>query len=177
MAKATFVHQGTSIDYTNSGGTKIDAGTIVSLTNRIGIAAGDIAAGAVGALAVVGIFKASKDNSNVTVGALVYYDATAEKITTTSNNNVPAGWAVAAADTTATEVLICITGEHPTPASITVTPAALVASVSASNAAAAAGDNPTKAEFDAVVTLANANKTAINAVISALKTAGLMATS
>ena len=35
--------------------------------------------------------------------------------------------------------------------------------------AAAAGEAPTKAEFDALVTLANANKAAINALIKAQK--------
>ena len=46
--------------------------------------------------------------------------------------------------------------------------AALVA-VTAANGVPAAGGTVTKAEFDALVTLANANKTAINAIISALK--------
>ena len=46
--------------------------------------------------------------------------------------------------------------------------AALVA-VAAANGVPAAGATVTKAEFDALVTLANANKTAINAIISALK--------
>lgn len=44
-----------------------------------------------------------------------------------------------------------------------------LAAVSAANATAAAGDTPTKAEFDTLVTLANANKAAINAVTAALK--------
>ena len=41
--------------------------------------------------------------------------------------------------------------------------------VTAANATAAAAAEPTKAEFDVLVTLANANKTAINAIITALK--------
>lgn len=48
------------------------------------------------------------------------------------------------------------------------------AAVSAADGVAAAGANPTKAEFDAVVTLANANKAAINALLTKLKNAGLM---
>lgn len=40
--------------------------------------------------------------------------------------------------------------------------------VTAADAAVAAGSAPTKAEFDAVVTLANANKAAINALVAAL---------
>ena len=52
---------------------------------------------------------------------------------------------------------------------------AVIAAVAAADGVAAAGAAPDKAEFDAVVTLANANKAAINAVISALKTAGIVA--
>lgn len=40
--------------------------------------------------------------------------------------------------------------------------------------AVAVGETYTKAEVDKIVTLANANKQAINSVISALKTAGIM---
>nr|DAL51638.1 MAG TPA_asm: hypothetical protein [Caudoviricetes sp.] len=42
------------------------------------------------------------------------------------------------------------------------------AKVTAANAAAAAGAAPTKAEFDAVVTLANELKTKYNALVSSL---------
>ena len=42
------------------------------------------------------------------------------------------------------------------------------AKVKAANAAAAAGAAPTKAEFDAVVTLANELKTKYNALVSSL---------
>lgn len=41
--------------------------------------------------------------------------------------------------------------------------------VSAANGVAAAGATPTKAEYDVVVALTNANKVAINAIIAALK--------
>lgn len=43
--------------------------------------------------------------------------------------------------------------------------------VATANAAQAAGATPTKAEYDAVVALANANKAAINSIIAALKAA------
>lgn len=174
---ATYIQKGSTIDYHNSGVSKIDAGTVVSLTNRVGIAAGDIAAGTVGALAVQGVFEAKKDNSNIALGALLYYDETESSFTTTSNGNIPAGWAAQAAGTSAATVVVCISGEHPVPVSVTVTPAAKVTAVSAADGVAAAGDAPTKAEFDAVVTLANANKAAVNAIITALKAAGLMANS
>lgn len=53
------------------------------------------------------------------------------------------------------------------------TPAASIDQVSAADATAP-GEAYTQAEIQAIVTLANANKTAINALIQALKTAGLM---
>ena len=53
--------------------------------------------------------------------------------------------------------------------------AAATAAVSAEDAAAAGAEAVTKAEFDAVVALANANKAAINDVISKAKAAGQMA--
>lgn len=46
---------------------------------------------------------------------------------------------------------------------------AALTTVSAADAEAAVGANPTKAEYDVLVTLANANKVAINAIIAALK--------
>lgn len=94
---ATFIQKGNTIDYTNSGSTKIAAGDVVSLTSRIGIAAGDIPAGEVGALAVEGVFDIDKAESlAVAVGDAVYFNATSKKITKT-DTDIPAGWAVAAA--------------------------------------------------------------------------------
>ena len=50
-----------------------------------------------------------------------------------------------------------------------------VSAVASANATAAAGDAPTKAEFDAVVTLVNELKTQVNDLITKAKTAGQMA--
>lgn len=44
-----------------------------------------------------------------------------------------------------------------------------ISKVTAANATAAAGDTPTKAEFDMVVTLANALKDSVNAMVDVLK--------
>lgn len=46
---------------------------------------------------------------------------------------------------------------------------ASIAQVTAANATASAGDAPTKAEFDVLVTLANQLKTTVNAIVNALK--------
>ena len=50
-----------------------------------------------------------------------------------------------------------------------------VSVVASANATAAAGDAPTKAEFDAVVTLVNELKTQVNDLITKAKAAGQMA--
>lgn len=56
----------------------------------------------------------------------------------------------------------------------TVTGNTTVAAVASADGVAAAGANPTKAEFDAVVTLANETKAQLNTVIARLKTAGII---
>lgn len=58
-----------------------------------------------------------------------------------------------------------VVGDFPTATKAEVT---ALTPVTAANAVASVAD-PTKAEFDALVTLANANKTKINAIIAALK--------
>lgn len=51
----------------------------------------------------------------------------------------------------------------------TKTQVAGLTNVTTADATAAAGSTPTKAEFDALVTLANASKAKINQIIAALK--------
>lgn len=97
MAKATYFQRGEALDYTNSGATKIDAGTIILLGTKIAVAGCDIAAGDVGSVHVEGVFEMPKATGAITVGAAVYWDATNSVVTTTSTNNTLAGYAVAAA--------------------------------------------------------------------------------
>ncbi|GAQ64056.1 MULTISPECIES: hypothetical protein [Streptomyces] len=52
---------------------------------------------------------------------------------------------------------------------------AAVANAGAATAAAAAGANPTKAEFDALLTDVNALRTKINALLAAMRTSGQLA--
>jgi hypothetical protein len=63
-----------------------------------------------------------------------------------------------------------------TAAELTANPEqAAVADVASANGVAAAGANPTKAEFDAVVTLANETKAQLNAALAALRLANIIA--
>lgn len=54
---------------------------------------------------------------------------------------------------------------------------AAVANVASANSVAAAGSAPTKAEFDAVVAEANETKAQLNAVLAALRAAGIIVSS
>ena len=75
MATATFVHDGKSIDYTP--GADVSAGDVVVQNDLIGIAKLDIALGALGALAVTGVFDVPKTagvGEAIDAGVKVYWD-------------------------------------------------------------------------------------------------------
>lgn len=77
MAQATFVQEGFSIDYTPGGA--VNAGDVVVQNNLVGVAKLDIAAGALGALAIEGVFdfaKAAGGGVTFAVGASVYWHDT-----------------------------------------------------------------------------------------------------
>lgn len=93
--KATYYQRGETLDFTPTAAVK--NGAVVNLATRIGIAGTDIAAGETGAVHVVGVFEMDKAAGAITMGAAVYYDATADAITTTSAGNTPAGYAAGAA--------------------------------------------------------------------------------
>jgi predicted RecA/RadA family phage recombinase len=81
--KATFVHDGGSIDHTP--GTAVAAGDVVVQGELVGVARTAIAASALGSLAVAGIFdfaKATGVGTAITAGANVYWDVAAQQATT-----------------------------------------------------------------------------------------------
>ena len=75
MATAQFIHDGRAIDYTP--GSAVAAGDVVVQGELVGIAKLDIAANALGALTVEGVFdfpKATGGGTAITAGAKVYWD-------------------------------------------------------------------------------------------------------
>ena len=110
MANALFWQRGESLDYTNSTGDAIPAGTVVILEDRIGVAGCDIPAGAVGSVHVTGVFEIDKTSggSAVKMGQKVYFDGTG--ITDTEDSNTPAGYAAADADADAATIKVQIGG-------------------------------------------------------------------
>ena len=107
MAQATFLQEGKAIDYTP--GSDVVAGQVVVLGSMIGIAVRPIASGALGALAIAGVFDVAKVNGAISVGVAVYWDADGDPqggtagtgaATTTSTDNTFLGHAVAAVGAT-----------------------------------------------------------------------------
>ena len=94
---ATYIQKGDVIDYTNGTAAKINAGDIVAIGNRIGIAGTDIAVGAVGTLVLEGVFEIPKATGAITVGAELYLDGDGKATATKGQLTTVIGIAVTAA--------------------------------------------------------------------------------
>jgi predicted RecA/RadA family phage recombinase len=95
---ATFIHDGNSIDYTP--GSAVTAGAVVVQGELVGVTKVDIAANALGALAVTGVFdfaKATGVGTAITAGANCYWDVANSRATTTATGNKLIGKCVKAA--------------------------------------------------------------------------------
>ena len=100
MPDAVFVHEGDAIPYTPV--AAVDAGDIVVLETIVGIARTPIAAGALGSLAVEGVFDVPAAAEIITQGEWLYWDAL-NNCATTTDTTLPMGFAV---DTIAADDLI-----------------------------------------------------------------------
>ena len=106
---ANYWQRGESLDYMNSGDTKIEAGAVITYGARIGVAGCDIDPGEMGSINVEGVFEFPKASSTaINAGVAVYWDATNSVITTTSTNNTLAGFAAQAALSADATVLVKI---------------------------------------------------------------------
>ena len=102
---ARFIHDGKSIDYTPAGA--VTAGDVIVQADLVGIAKLDIASGALGALAVEGVFEIAKEAPLViAAGDKVYWVAANSNVNKTALNNIYVGKAVKAAADAATTVLV-----------------------------------------------------------------------
>ena len=98
--KAKYIQPCNTIEYKNTGSSDIAYGSIVPLgTARAGVAAALIPAGQTGALHLCGVFLMDKDTAAIALGAKVYYDPAADKVSATapSKDGVDVGICVAAA--------------------------------------------------------------------------------
>lgn len=92
---ADYYQDGDLINYTPS--SAVAAGAVVILNDLVTVAPRPIAANALGAVAVEGVFKLPKASGAIGQGAIVYWDATNSNVTTTSSGNKRAGKAAEAA--------------------------------------------------------------------------------
>ena len=96
MPQTTFVQEGCSIDYTP--GADIAAGDVVVQGDLVGVAKLEIKSGKPGSLAVDGVFDFAKNTGVAyTVGQLLYWDDTANVVTTTATGSKLIGKVVRAA--------------------------------------------------------------------------------
>ncbi len=108
----TYVQRGESLDYKNEGSALIEAGDVVVIDQRIGIAGADIPVGEVGAIEVCGVFTMPKTASTaIAMGAPVYFDGTGIAAAAPSSGVTAAvGYAAAAAAADATEIAVKLVG-------------------------------------------------------------------
>ena len=95
---ARYIQRGHSIDYRPT--SAVAAGDVVVQGNLVGIARLDIPANTLGAISVVGVYEIAKAAESVTVGAVLYWNATDKNVTTTATGNQYIGKAVTAAEST-----------------------------------------------------------------------------
>jgi len=97
-----YVQAGNTLDYPNTSGATITAGTPVAATDVVGVVHEDIADGSTGVLHTCGVFTLPKVTGAITLGQKVYLTA-GGNISTTATSNTFAGhaWtAAASADST-----------------------------------------------------------------------------
>lgn len=104
-----------------------------------------------------------------TKGDKMYWDTANKRFTTVPTDGSFVGVVTEAKDTNNVIWFVLVTQQS------VLKQAAAVVDVSSDDGVAAAGDAPTKAEFDAVVALANETKAQLNAALAAFRAAGLMA--
>lgn len=92
MATATFIRNGSVIEYSNSGSSTIHYGDIVVVSSIVGVAVTDIPAGDSGNLSIVGVYEFPADNTVAfSAGDKLYWDATNSKATKTATSNTLLG--------------------------------------------------------------------------------------
>ena len=105
MAKAIFYQRGESIDYRPA--QAVAAGEVIVQGDLVGITRLDIPAGALGSLAICGVFKVTKkDSVTFNVGDKVYWDASEGNAA--SSGSVILGLAVAAASAGDSAVIVSL---------------------------------------------------------------------
>lgn len=112
MAKAVYWQKGEALDHKNSTQVVIEAGTLIPLGPRVGVAGNRINPGETGSVHMVGVFSVEKGSQVFQTGQLVYLASNAvtgdEKTGETVNPLI--GYAVAEAPASDTAVFVKLLG-------------------------------------------------------------------
>lgn len=113
--RAEYWQKGGTLDYQNNTNSSIQAGTIVEIQDRIGIAGDDIKPGQTGSLVVEGCFKMPKVSGEAyDVGTNLFVDEENDHVTKVSGSgdakNIAVGYAANSAKTTDTYVIVKLIG-------------------------------------------------------------------
>ena len=97
--KGFYVQNGDALDYENNTGKEIEAGDVIVLQDRIGVAGTTFKPKETGTVHVVGVFRMPKapSDSDIEIGQYLYFDEE-NGLTTDSDGNPFAGYAAAFAD-------------------------------------------------------------------------------
>jgi predicted RecA/RadA family phage recombinase len=149
---------GSVLQLKNESGATIASGDVIIVGKFVGIAAADIEDDATGAVLTEGVFVLPKATGTaISQGDIVTYHAATGKVTKDPTVDPIIGIAASTEASGATTIEVCI-DENPLQA-------ATVAAITTANGSDAA---TTQA-------LANATKTTVNAILTALKNVGIMA--
>ena len=108
--KAIYWQKGETLDYTPTE-KAVAFGEVINLTTRIGVAASDIPQNTAGPVQMEGVFALAKAPSEaIEQGTAVYYVTASDHITATQGDNVPAGYAVAKAESDDPTVFVKLLG-------------------------------------------------------------------
>ncbi|MDD5698806.1 MAG: DUF2190 family protein [Victivallaceae bacterium] len=199
---ARYVQRGHSIDYTPE--ADVAAGDVVIIGDLAGIAKLDIKAGALGALALVGVFdipKATGEGTAIAAGTIVFWDAENSQVTTTAGDNKYLGKTVIASGDDAANARVIINVSRDVPISATdaiadpeasaediddqsggtasgVHQLAAVGDTSGADQSGAINNNfaTISAEYNALKDDVEANNGKLDSILAALRTLGLIAT-
>jgi predicted RecA/RadA family phage recombinase len=159
MAAAKAIVCGSSIEYTNATGSDIASKAVVVIGSLVGIAAGIIKDTETGIVLLEGVWEVDKTTSlAIAQGDKLHWNTSTKKVTKTVTDK-PIGTAYKAAASAGTRVEVKLYENA-------------VNGAVAANVAAIATANGSDASTTQA--LANATKTSVNAILTALKAAGIM---
>ena len=160
---ARYVQKGEAIDYRPS--ENVPAGTIVPFAGFVGITRLDIRAGELGALAVSGVFETPKADEAIDVGDPVYWDE-ANEVATKQKTDVYLGTAIYNAQASSEFVYYLLNAS-----------ASAGAAAGSGSACAAIADLGTLTSDSGCAESMTTLREKINAILEALRSAGVIAAS